>query len=71
METKASYVAVGTFVMLCIIGLFAAMLWLAGSQFRQEFTYYRTYFNGPVTGLGRGTVVRYNGVDVGRGDAHD
>ncbi len=65
METRANYVIVGTFVLICIIGLFVAVLWVAGSQFREEYTYYRTYFTGAVTGLGKGTVVRYNGIDVG------
>jgi phospholipid/cholesterol/gamma-HCH transport system substrate-binding protein len=65
METRASYVTVGAFVVICIAGLFTAMLWVAGAQYREEYTYYRTYFTGPVTGLGKGTVVRYNGIDAG------
>jgi phospholipid/cholesterol/gamma-HCH transport system substrate-binding protein len=65
METRANYVLVGAFVVICIAGLFVAMLWVAGAQYREEYTYYRTYFNGPVTGLGKGTIVRYNGIDVG------
>lgn len=66
METKANYVAVGAFVLIGVLGLVVALLWLAGAQYREEFAYYRTYFSGPVTGLGKGTVVRYNGIDVGR-----
>jgi phospholipid/cholesterol/gamma-HCH transport system substrate-binding protein len=65
METKANYVAVGIFVLVCVAGLFIALLWLAGSQYTQEFAYYRTEFTGAVTGLGTGTTVRYNGIDVG------
>ena len=65
METRASYVLVGSFVMLCLLGLIVSMLWLTGSQYRQEFAYYRTVFTGGVTGLGRGTTVRFNGIDVG------
>jgi phospholipid/cholesterol/gamma-HCH transport system substrate-binding protein len=65
METRASYVLVGAFVVVCIAGLFIALAWVAGSQYREEYTYYRTYFNGAVTGLGKGNVVRYNGIDVG------
>lgn len=65
METKANYVAVGVFVLVCMFGLFASLLWLAGSQYTEEYAYYRTYFTGPVTGLGTGTVVRYNGIEVG------
>src|SRR5262245_19771827 len=65
METRASYVLVGSFVMLCLIGLVISMLWLTGSQYQQEFAYYRTIFTGGVVGLGRGTTVRFNGIDVG------
>jgi phospholipid/cholesterol/gamma-HCH transport system substrate-binding protein len=65
METRANYVIVGAFVLICIVGLFIAVLWAAGSQFREEYAYFRTYFTGAVTGLGKGTVVRYNGIDVG------
>lgn len=66
METKANYVAVGAFVLACMLALVVALLWLAGAQYSQEFAYYQTYFTGPVTGLGDGTAVRYNGIDVGR-----
>ncbi|HEY1836517.1 MAG: MlaD family protein [Rhizomicrobium sp.] len=65
METKANYVAVGAFVLVCVFGLVVALLWLAGAQYSEEFAYYRTYFTGSVTGLGDGTVVRYNGIQVG------
>jgi phospholipid/cholesterol/gamma-HCH transport system substrate-binding protein len=66
LETKANYVAVGAFVLICVVGLVVTILWLAGAQYSQEYSYYQTYFKGPVTGLGKGTVTRYNGIDVGR-----
>src|SRR6185312_13099588 len=66
METKANYVAVGAFVLICMVGLVVTLLWFAGAQYSQEYVYYQTYFKGPVTGLGDGTTVRYNGIDVGR-----
>jgi phospholipid/cholesterol/gamma-HCH transport system substrate-binding protein len=66
METKANYVAVGAFVLACVIGLVVTVLWLAGAQYSQEYSYYQAYFKGPVTGLGKGTTTRYNGIDVGR-----
>jgi len=66
METNANYVAVGAFVMTLMLGLVVALLWLTGAQYAQEFVYYQTYFSGPVTGLGDGTAVKYNGIDVGR-----
>ena len=66
MENRANYVAVGAFVMLCVIGTVVTLLWLAGAQYNQEYAYFQTVFKGPVTGLGNGTVTRYNGIDVGR-----
>ncbi|HWC62068.1 MAG TPA: MlaD family protein [Rhizomicrobium sp.] len=66
METKANYVAVGAFVLLCVIGLVVSIMWLAGVQYAQEYSYYTANFKGPVTGLGKGTVTRFNGIDVGR-----
>jgi phospholipid/cholesterol/gamma-HCH transport system substrate-binding protein len=66
METKANYVAVGAFVLACVIGLVVTILWLAGVQYSQEYAYYQAYFKGPVTGLGKGTLTRYNGIEVGR-----
>jgi len=66
METKANYVAVGAFVLLCVIGMVVSILWLAGVQYAQEYSYYQADFKGPVTGLGKGTVTRFNGIDVGR-----
>lgn len=66
METKANYVAVGAFVLACVIGLVVTIMWLAGAQYSQEYAYYQASFKGPVTGLGQGTVTRYNGIEVGR-----
>jgi phospholipid/cholesterol/gamma-HCH transport system substrate-binding protein len=66
METKANYVAVGAFVLACVIGLVVTVLWLAGVQYSQEYAYYQAFFKGPVTGLCKGTVTRYNGIEVGR-----
>ena len=66
METKANYVAVGAFVLICVIGLVVTLLWLAGAQYSQEYSYYQTIFKGSVSGLGKGTLTRYNGIEVGR-----
>jgi phospholipid/cholesterol/gamma-HCH transport system substrate-binding protein len=66
METKANYVAVGAFVLASVIGLVVTIMWLAGVQYSQEYAYYQAYFKGSVTGLGKGTVTRYNGIEVGR-----
>jgi phospholipid/cholesterol/gamma-HCH transport system substrate-binding protein len=65
METKANYVAVGAFVLICVLGAVVALLWLAGAQYSEEYAYYQSVFTGSVTGLGDGTIVRYNGIQVG------
>jgi phospholipid/cholesterol/gamma-HCH transport system substrate-binding protein len=57
---------VGAFVLACVIGLVVTVMWLAGVQYSQEYAYYQAYFKGSVTGLGKGTVTRYNGIEVGR-----
>ena len=66
METRANYIAIGTFVLVILAGLFISMLWLAGAQFRAEYEYFATRFEGPVTGLGTGAPVRLNGIEIGR-----
>jgi len=71
METKANYIAVGAFVLACMLALVVTVLWLAGVQYSQEYVYYQTKFTGSVTGLGKGTTVRYNGIEVGRVDSLD
>jgi phospholipid/cholesterol/gamma-HCH transport system substrate-binding protein len=37
METKANYVAVGAFVLICMLGVGVTLLWLAGVQYSQEY----------------------------------
>jgi phospholipid/cholesterol/gamma-HCH transport system substrate-binding protein len=65
METKASYLIVGGFVLTLVIGLFLFVIWLTGSATSLSYTEYRTYFTGSVTGLQVGGVVRYRGIPVG------
>ena len=66
METRANYVAVGAFVLIMLAGAFVSAIWLLRIQFRAEYDYYETHFEGPVTGLGKGAAARLNGIDVGR-----
>jgi phospholipid/cholesterol/gamma-HCH transport system substrate-binding protein len=65
METRAAYVAVGTFVLALIAGLVVAVLWLAQGQFAQLNTRYDIYFASVSTGLVDGSPVRISGVQVG------
>lgn len=66
METRANYVAVGSFVLIMLVGILVAVLWIAGTEFNREHAFYDIYFTGSVTGLARGSEVRYSGIRVGR-----
>jgi phospholipid/cholesterol/gamma-HCH transport system substrate-binding protein len=65
METRASYILVGTFVLGLIGAMIGIAIWLAGIEFDKTPTKYLSYFEGDVTGLGVGSLVRYRGVPVG------
>lgn len=65
METRASYVVVGAFVLAFVAGIAAAVIWLADVQFDTESARYDILFDGSVTGLRVGNPVRYRGVPVG------
>ena len=66
MEREANYTAVGAFVLLIatMAGLF--VYWYAGSSDVRDYKRYEIYFEGSVSGLSRGSTVRYLGVEVGR-----
>jgi phospholipid/cholesterol/gamma-HCH transport system substrate-binding protein len=66
METRAHYVAVGAFVLAVIVIGFVAVLSLGRVEFAQDFQRYYIFFKGSVTGLGKGSLVQYNGITVGR-----
>src|SRR5258708_11646443 len=66
METRAHYVAVGTFVLVVIFLGFVAVLWLGRSEFSQQAKRYYIFFRGSVSGLNKGSQVQYNGIPVGR-----
>ena len=65
METRASYVLVGTFVLALFAAAFGFVLFMARSGFTEAPNTYRVYFGGSVTGLQIGSAVRYRGVPVG------
>jgi phospholipid/cholesterol/gamma-HCH transport system substrate-binding protein len=66
METRAHYVAVGTFVLAVIFLTFVAVLWLGRVEFGQQAKRYYIFFTGSVAGLNKGSPVQYNGIPVGR-----
>ena len=65
METRASYLLVGTFVLTLVAAGFVFILWIAQSQVTRDTRTYLTYFTTTVTGLQTGSLVRYRGVPVG------
>ncbi len=66
METKASYVAVGAFVLALVAGAVVFVIWLARYQGQLEYAYYDILIPGSVTGLQVDGTVRYRGISVGR-----
>lgn len=66
MEREAHYVAVGAFILLLIALGVGFVLWYTDANDGREYGRYEIYFTGSVTGLDRGSPVRFLGVDVGR-----
>jgi len=66
MEREANYAAVGAFVVLIVVLGTLFVYWYSDSREHKDYTRYEIYFEGSVSGLARGSAVRYLGVDVGR-----
>ncbi len=66
METRASYVLVGIFVMVFAFGVIGTLIWLGGQTGQERLAEYEVQFNDPVSGLGNGALVQYRGVPVGQ-----
>jgi len=66
MEREANYVAVGAFILLVIAMAVGFVMWYTNANDGREYALYEIYFSGSVSGLDRGSPVRYLGVDVGR-----
>ncbi|HEX3973726.1 MAG TPA: MlaD family protein [Stellaceae bacterium] len=66
METRASYIAVGSFVVALLAGIVIAFIWFADSQLAEHTQRYETYFASVGSGLSAGSPVRVNGVQLGR-----
>lgn len=66
MEREANYITVGAFVLL-VLGLAAwFVIWYTEAQDKRHYERFEIYFQGSVSGLSKGSPVRYLGVDVGR-----
>jgi len=65
METRASHIAVGVFVLVLLIGMLGFVAWLARYSGQQAYAYYDILYDGDVTGLNVDGPVRYRGITVG------
>jgi phospholipid/cholesterol/gamma-HCH transport system substrate-binding protein len=65
-DRDAKYAAVAAFALLAIVATVGFVLWYSGAGDRRDYVRYEIYFDGSVSGLDRGSPVRYLGVDVGR-----
>ncbi|MEM9999268.1 MAG: MlaD family protein [Pseudomonadota bacterium] len=65
METKANYVAVGTFSLIVILATFGFIYWLYSVDTGAESAELNIVIEGSVTGLTNGSPVKFNGIDVG------
>jgi phospholipid/cholesterol/gamma-HCH transport system substrate-binding protein len=66
MEREANYTAVGAFVVLVALAAAGFVWWYSDSSEHREYHRYEIYFTGSVSGLDKGSAVRYLGVGVGR-----
>lgn len=65
METKAHHVLIGAFTLIVIACAVLFALWLAKASVSKQYHYYDIVFTESVTGLSKGGVVQYNGIQVG------
>jgi phospholipid/cholesterol/gamma-HCH transport system substrate-binding protein len=65
MERDAHYVAVGAFILLVVAMGIGFVLWYTDANDGREYERYEIYYTGSVSGLVRGSPVRFLGVDVG------
>lgn len=65
METRANYIAIGTFALLTLVLSFVFVGWLSTSGNGNQIRQLRVVFPGSVTGLAVGGLVYFNGIKVG------
>ncbi len=66
MDRDTNYVVVGAFVLLVIAMAASFVYWYTEQREKRTYERYEIYFQGTVSGLTRGSPVRYLGVDVGK-----
>ena len=65
METRASYVLIGSFALATVAAAVIFVLWLGKLSLDREWDQYEIVFEEAVTGLTIGSAVQYNGIQVG------
>lgn len=65
MENRANYALVGLFTLAVIAGAFGFVYWFKRAGENGDRAAYRIVFVGSVSGLSKGSVVRFNGLRVG------
>ena len=65
METRASYVLVGSFVLGLVAAAVIFVLWIGRGDGGKNLVTYKVNFTGSVTGLAPGAAVRYRGINKG------
>ena len=66
MERDAKYATIALFALACVAAAVAFVWWYSGRGDQRDYQTYEIYFQGTVSGLSKGSPVRYLGVDVGR-----
>lgn len=65
METRAHHVLIGLFTLIVALLVVLFALWAAKFSANKGFNEYNVVFNEAVTGLSNGSIVLYNGINVG------
>jgi phospholipid/cholesterol/gamma-HCH transport system substrate-binding protein len=65
-ERDAKYATLALFALACVAAAVAFIWWYSGRGDQRDYQTYEIYFQGTVSGLSKGSPVRYLGVDVGR-----
>src|SRR5690242_11015355 len=65
METRASHIAVGAFVMLLLLGGFGFVIWVSNFSARTVMVTHFVRFSGSVQGLNTGSAVLFGGIPIG------
>ena len=66
METRANYIAVGFFTLVALVAAFVSIYWFGRYGDKNDFIPVDIRIQGSVSGLGPGSQVQFNGINVGR-----